>query len=309
MVDMQIIFLGTSAAIPTWERGLSSIAIRRGNELLLFDTGEGMQRNYVRAGLRMNNKTKIFITHMHSDHCVGILGLLQTMSLQGRQTAIDIYGHPRLAEFLQENIRIINFRLEFDVNIHVIYEEGIVVREKEYEVSCCEAHHSIPAYSYYIRELERPGIFNIDEAKRLGIPPGPLYHKLQHGEDITYNGNIIKSYQIAGPSQPGRKIGISGDTRPTDKLIDFFKDCDLLIFESTYEDEKYTKAIESFHSTATDAAIVAKKSHVKKLILTHFSARYKKVSNMIKEASAIYNNVEAAEDLKIVTIPYRSIYE
>ena len=156
------------------------------------------------------------------------------MSLQGRQTAIDIYGHPRLAEFLQENIRIINFRLEFDVNIHVIYGEGIIVKEKEYEVACCEAYHSIPAYSYCIRELERPGIFNIDEVKRLGIPPGPLYHKLQHGEDIIYNGNIVKSYQITGPSQPGRKIGISGDTRPTDKLIDFFKDCDLLIFESTY---------------------------------------------------------------------------
>ena len=121
-----------------------------------------------------------------------VLGLLQTMSLQGRQTSIDIYGHPRLAEFLQENIRIINFRLEFDVNIHVIYEEGIVVREKEYEVYCCEAYHSIPAYSYCIRELERPGIFNIDEAKRLRIPPGPLYHKLSM-EKTSYIMAILSS--------------------------------------------------------------------------------------------------------------------
>src|ERR671935_350614 len=120
MVNMRLIFLGTSAAVPTVERGLSSIALARGNELLLFDAGEGMQRNFIRAGLGMNRKMKIFISHMHADHCAGLLGLLQTMALQGREKSVDIYGEPRLEEFIKENIRIINFSLTFDINIHII---------------------------------------------------------------------------------------------------------------------------------------------------------------------------------------------
>ena len=126
MADMRITFLGTSAAVPTLRRGLSSLALKRGPELLLFDAGEGMQQNFIKAGLGMNRKMKIFITHMHADHCVGLLGLLQTMSLQGRQRSVDIYGEPKLAEFIKENMRIINFRLSFDVNIHIIEQEGLI---------------------------------------------------------------------------------------------------------------------------------------------------------------------------------------
>src|ERR671924_1574780 len=131
MANMQMVFLGTSSATPTVERGLSSIALLRGNELLLFDAGEGMQRNFIKAGLGMNKKMKIFITHMHADHCVGLLGLLQTMSLQGRERMLDIYGEPRLEEFLRENIRIINFRLTFDIIVRKIEKTGLVVREKD----------------------------------------------------------------------------------------------------------------------------------------------------------------------------------
>jgi ribonuclease Z len=305
MVNMRLTFLGTSAATPTSNRGLSSLALVRGYELLLFDAGEGMQRNFIKAGLGMNKKMKIFITHMHADHCVGILGLLQTMSLQGRRTDLDIYGQPELAEFIRENMRIINFRLTFDINIHVISGEGIVVNEKDYQVTCCDASHSIPAYAYCITELDRPGIFNIKEARRLGIPEGKLYHQLQHGDDIIVDGKIIKSSQIVGPRRAGRKIGISGDTRPTDKLQLFFKDCDLLVFESTFSDDRCQKAIESFHSTAREAASLAKVSAVKRLFLTHFSARYHEISQLLNEAIAIHDNVEAAEDLQVVDIPYR----
>ena len=304
MVDMRLVFLGTSSAAPTVERGLSSIALLRGGELLLFDAGEGMQRNFVKAGLGMNRKMKIFITHMHADHCVGLLGLLQTMGLQGREKSIDIYGEPRLEEFLRENMRIINFRLTFDVVVHKIEEDGVVVREKEYQVACCQALHSVPSFAYCLEEFDRPGTFNILEAKRLGIPEGSLYNKLQHGQDIVYEGETIKASHIVGPPRKGRKIGISGDTRPTDKLASFFRKCDVLVFESTYSRDKQEKAIENWHSTAAEAATIAKKSEVDKLLLTHFSARYHETSLLVKEASAIHHNVEAAEDLKVVKISY-----
>jgi ribonuclease Z len=301
---MQLVFLGTSSAAPTVERGLSSIALMRGSELLLFDAGEGMQRNFIKAGLGMNRKMKIFISHMHADHCVGLLGLLQTMALQGRERSIDIYGEPRVKEFWEENRRIINFGLTFDVQVHTIEKEGVVVKEGEYQVACCEALHSIPSLAYCLEEFDRPGEFDVKEAKRLGIPEGELYSKLQHGQDIVYKGKKIKSSQIVGQPRKGRKIGISGDTRPTDKLAKFFRGCDVLVFESTYSHDKQQKAIENWHSTATEAATIAKKAGAGRLFLTHFSARYDETSSLVKEAGAIHGNVEAAEDLKAVEIPY-----
>jgi ribonuclease Z len=305
MVDMQLVFLGTSSGAPTAQRGLSSVVLVRGGELLLFDTGEGMQRNFIRAGLGMNRKMKIFITHMHADHCIGLLGLLQTMDLQGREKCVDIYGEPRVEEFLRENMRIINFRLTFDFTVRKIEKDGVIVRERDYQVSCCEALHSVPSLAYCVEEFDRPGIFNVMEAKRLGIPEGNLYSKLQHGEDITYQGKLIRASHIVGPARRGRKIGISGDTRPTDKLARFFRECDALVFESTYSHDKLEKAIENGHSTAAEAAMIAKESKVNKLILTHFSARYDDTSQLVNEAQLIHDNVEAAEDLKVFKISYR----
>jgi ribonuclease Z len=305
MVDMQLVFLGTSSGAPTVRRGLSSVVLVRGGELLLFDTGEGMQRNFIRAGLGMNRKMKIFITHMHADHCIGLLGLLQTMDLQGREKCVDIYGEPRVEEFLRENMRIINFRLTFDLTVRKIEKDGVIVRERDYQVSCCEALHSVPSLAYSVEEFDRPGLFNVMEAKRLGIPEGNLYSKLQHGEDITYQGKLIRASHIVGPARRGRKIGISGDTRPTDKLARFFRECDVLVFESTYSHDKLEKAIENGHSTAAEAAMIAKESKVNKLILTHFSARYDDTSQLVNEAQLIHDNVEAAEDLKVFKISYR----
>jgi ribonuclease Z len=304
MANMQLVFLGTSSAVPTAERGLSSVALMRDGELLLFDAGEGMQRNFIKAGLGMNRKMKIFISHMHADHCVGLLGLLQTMTLQGREKNIDIYGEPRVKQFWQENMRIINFGLSFDVHVHTIEKGGVVVKEDDYQVTCCEALHSVPSFAYCLEEFDRPGAFDVKEAKRLGIPEGELYSELQHGHDIVYNGKKIKSSQVIGSPRKGRKIGISGDTRPTDSLAKFFHACDVLVFESTYSHEKQQKAIENLHSTAIEAATIAKKAGATRLFLTHFSARYDETTMLVKEASAIHSNVEAAEDLRVVEIPY-----
>ena len=174
-----------------------------------------------------------------------------------------------------------------------------------YQVSCCHALHSFTSFAYCLEEFDRPGVFNVMEARRLGIPEGNLYSKLQRGEDIIYGGQTIRASHIVGRPRKGRKIGISGDTRPTDKLVGFFKECDLLIFESTYGQDKQGKAIENGHSTAAEAATIAKKAEVDKLLLTHFSARYDQTSLLMKEASAIHYNVEAAEDLKAVRISYK----
>jgi ribonuclease Z len=252
----------------------------------------------------MNRKMKIFISHMHADHCVGLLGLLQTMALQGRENPVQVYGEPRVGEFLRENMRIINFGLTYDVTTHSIDEEGLVAREEDYEVRCCNANHSVNSFAFCLQEYERPGRFNIEEAKRLGIPEGELYGRLQRGQDIVHSGKKIESRQVVGPSRKGRKIGISGDTRPTEKLVEFFQGSDVLIFESTYGEDKKQKAIENWHSTAAEAAGVAKRANARKLFLTHFSARYDETSVLVKEASEVHSNVEAAEDLKVVDVPY-----
>jgi len=301
---MRIIFLGTSAAIPTASRGLASITIHRGGEILIFDAGEGMQRNYLLAKLPINKKTKVFITHMHADHCLGILGLIQTMSLLGRSRKLDIYGEPRLHEFISQNIRIIRFGLSFDIDIHIIENEGIVVKESEYQISCCKSEHITPSYSFSLQEFDRPGKFNIQKAIELGIPKGNLFRKLQNGEDIKINNIIIKSAQIVGPRRRGRKIGISGDTRPSQELERFFANSDVLIFEATYTQDKYQNAVNTSHSTAMEAASIAKASNCNKLFLTHFSSRYKDAQIILKEARSVYSNVELAEDLKAVSVPY-----
>src|SRR5687767_2418204 len=166
MVELKIVFLGTAAALPTYQRGLSSIAIVRGPEILIFDAGEGMQVKFIRSKLGMNKKMKIFITHIHGDHCLGLLGLLQTLSLMGRTKPIEIFGEPRIEEFILLNQKILNFNINYQVIVHTIQNEGILVEEKDYCIKTCFADHSILAFSYLIEEHNRPGIFNVEKARK-----------------------------------------------------------------------------------------------------------------------------------------------
>ena len=304
MVDMKIVFLGTSAAIPTQKRSLSSIVLKRAGELLIFDVGEGMQKNFLQAKLGVNKNMKVFITHLHIDHCLGLLGFFQTMSLLGRTKKIDVYGESRLKEFINQNFHIINIELSYEIDIHTIEGEGIIANENDYQISCCRADHSVPSFSYCIEEHQRPGIFNINKATKLGIPKGELYHKLQNGEDVIVNGKLVKSDEVVGPKRKGRKIGISGDTRPSFELRNFFDLCDILIFESTYAHDYQQKAIETFHSTSAEAALLAKESNCIKLILTHFSSRYNDPAILLDEARDIHANVDLAEDMKTFYVPY-----
>jgi ribonuclease Z len=293
---MKLVFLGTSAAQPTAERGMTCICLVLDREILMFDAGEGAQIAFQKAKLGWNKKIKIFVTHLHGDHCVGILGLLQTMSLQNRTESVDIYGPTGIEEFIAANLKILNFGLTFPVRITRI-KEGLVFDDSGYSVHVCEAEHSIPAYSYLFTEKDRPGRFYPDKAKALGIPEGKLWHELQSDKEVTVDGKLVRPSDVMGEKRQGIKIGISGDTRPTGKLAEFFKGCNYMTFDSTYSDTLRDKAKDNYHSTAKEAAELAKKAGVSNLILTHFSARYEDVAELVSEAKTIHDSVTAARDL------------
>ncbi len=292
---MKLVFLGTAGAQPTEERSLSCICIEKEGEILMFDAGEGAQVSYLKSGLGWNKRMKIFVTHLHGDHCIGILGLLQTMTLQHRAEVVEIYGPDGIEEFIASNIKILKFGLSFPVMITSVGEEKIV-DEETYSIYACKADHSILTFSYLFQEKDRPGRFFPEKAKKLGIPEGNLWSQLQKGHAIQVDNMTINPSQVLGEKRPGKKIGVSGDTRPTKKLEGFFKNCDYLVFDSTFLDELKDKAVETHHSTAKEAASLAKNANVSNLILTHFSARYKDESVLENEAKTIHNSVIAAKD-------------
>lgn len=298
---MKLVFLGTSAAQPTTNRGLSCICLVKDGEILMFDAGECAQTAFLKSGLGWNKPMKIFVTHLHGDHCVGILGLLQTMSMQKRTKDLEIYGPPGTLEFITANIKMLNFTLPFAVRISIV-REGSVCDSESYSVEACKAGHSIMAFSYLFKEKDRPGRFHQEKAELLGIPEGTLWGKLQNGHNIIVNGHVITPSQVLGESRPGRKIGISGDTRPTAQLEKFFADCNYLIFDATFLEELECRARETGHSTASQAATLAKNAGVKNLILTHFSARYADEDKHILEAGKIHDSVTAAKDMLEIEI-------
>jgi ribonuclease Z len=223
------------------------------------------------------------------------------MTMQHRTETLEIYGPKGIDEFIAANMKVLNFGLSFPIMISII-DEGKVLDSKFYSIYACEASHSIKAFSYRFEEKDRPGRFNLEKAKSLGIPEGQLWNKLQNGEQIEVDGKIITSDQVLGEKRPGKKIGISGDTMPTQELEKFFADCDYLVFDSTFLDEIKEKAIETRHSTAKQAATLAKNTNVKNLILTHFSARYKDETLHLQEAKQIHDSVITARDLLEVEI-------
>jgi len=298
---MKLVFLGTSAAQPTQKRGLSCICLEKEGEIIMFDAGESAQISYTKAGLGWNKKMKLFVTHLHGDHCVGILGLLQTMSMQNRTESLEIFGPKGIDEFLAANIKILNFSLPFSILITIV-SEGKIYENKKFLIHAAKANHSITAFSYLFEEKDKPGRFNVQKANELGIPEGELWNKLQNGEEVNNNGKIIRPEQVLGTKRPGKKIGISGDTMPTKELELFFNECDYLVFDSTFLDEEKQKAQDTCHSTAKQAAELGKNANVKNLILTHFSARYKDEIGHQNEAGKIHNSVITARDLLEVEI-------
>ena len=298
---MKIVFLGTSAAQPTERRGLSCICLEKEGEILMFDAGEAAQISYMKSGLGWNKKMKLFVTHLHGDHCVGILGLLQTMTMRNRTEPLEVFGPSGIEEFIGANIKVLNFGLSFPVLITTI-KEGKIFEDNAFSIYACKANHSIVAYSYLFEEKDKPGRFSVKNANKLGIPEGELWKELQNGNEIKINDKIINPDQVLGEKREGKKVGFSGDTMPTKELEKFFEGCDFLVFDSTFLEEEKQKALDTCHSTAKQAATLAKNSNVKNLILTHFSARYKDEIQHLAEAGKIHNSVITAKDLLEIEI-------
>lgn len=302
---MKIVFLGTAGAQPTTSRRLSCTCIEIDGEIIMFDAGEDSQTAYAKAKLGWNKKMKIFITHMHGDHCIGILGILQTMSMQHRIEPLEIFGPVGIDEFVYANIRMLNFAPPFQITVNVIKSGKITSYENnngKYEIHASKASHTIAAFSYLLRENNKPGKFNTENAKKLKIPRGELWGKLQQGHEIIVDGHTILPEQVLGKERSGKTIGISGDTMPSIELEEFFAGCDYLIFDATFVDEHQQRAAETRHSTASQAALLAKSAGIKNLILTHFSARYKYDTEHLAQAQKIHPNVTAAADLLEILI-------
>lgn len=304
VAGLRVIFLGTAGSFPTIDRSLPAVVVQRGKELFLFDCGEGIQRQMFTAKIGFRHKLKIFISHMHGDHVLGLPGLLQTMSLFNIKRPIDIYGPKGLCNFLKAIMKTLRFHLTFPLKVSEV-EEGIVCEAKDYVVRSVWTDHGVPNLAYALDEKERPGKFYPQKALSLGVSEGPLWSRLQHGEDVTLaNGKIIGPEQVLGRPRQGRKIVYSGDTRPCNALMTLARDADLLIHEATFDDNLVEKASENGHSTPSQAALIAQKANVKRLVLTHISSRYVNVTILQEQAAKIFPEVIIAEDFMELKVPY-----
>ena len=303
-MSLRIIFLGTAGSVPTQKRSLPSMVIQRKGEQIMFDCGEGVQRQIIRAKTGFHKKMKVFISHMHGDHVLGLPGLLQTMAMLDRQKKLDIYGPPGIKRFLEDVRETVQFVLTFPVEIHEIYEVGVVCKEQEYTVQAVRANHVIPNVAYAFVEKPRPGKFYPEKAKALGVSEGPFWSKLQHGHKVTLpDGRVVKPEEVTGVPRTGRKIVYTGDTRPFKGFAKFAANADLLIHDATFDEELTERAEEDGHSTPSQAARDAKKAKVKRLILTHISARYEDTSGLLKQAQKIFRNTQVAEDFMQIEMP------
>ncbi|HJX24315.1 MAG TPA: ribonuclease Z [Candidatus Bathyarchaeia archaeon] len=303
---MLVTFLGTSGSIPTANRNLPSMAILRQSELFLFDCGEGTQRQMFIARVGFGRKTKIFITHMHGDHVLGLPGLFQTMSLLGREEPLEVFGPPGLQKFIEAFKKTVQFGLTFPVIVEEIRDGRSLYETRDYSIRCAQAEHSIPALAYGLFEKERPGRFHPEKAMALGIPKGPKWSQLQYNEPIALEGGrIVTPKEVTDPRRPGRKIVYSGDTKPSARLAKFAQGADLLVHDSTFGDDLQEKASEEGHSTASQAAQIAEQSKVSFLALFHLSARYVNPKILLEEAKQFFTNVFVAEDFMTLNISYK----
>ena len=298
---LRVVFLGTSGSVPSVDRGLPAIFVQFGQHRVLFDCGEGTQRQMMiaKTGFKLD---AVFITHLHTDHFLGLFGLLETMSLNERSEKLTVYSpHP---EFLTAVFKAFGYEnLSFPVEVREL-KDGECVRFGSFRIVSFKTDHTVKSYGYAVVEDERRGKFDREKAEKLGLKPGPLYAKLARGESVTVNGRVITPDMVLGRARRGRKVVYTGDTRPCERVVEISRNADLLIHDASFTSDLQDWAVETKHSTAGEAAEVAVRAEVKELVLTHVSARYKDSSVLLEEARKIFEKTIVAEDFMVIDVPY-----
>lgn len=300
-MNLSVIFVGTAASAPTARRGLAALVVRRGGDVLLFDCGEGTQRQLIKS-IGLADLEHIFISHYHADHFLGLPGMLKTFALRGRELPLTIYG-PHGLERTMADLEPLYGRLPYELTIYEL-QPGEELGFKGFSVTAFEVDHQGVAVGYAIVERDRPGRFDEDEAVRLGVTPGADFGVLQRGgEVVTADGTTVTPDQVLGEARLGRKIVYSGDTAPCESLRIAAYQADVLVHESSFGDEEAERAAETRHSTARQAAEVAKAAEVKMLCLTHVSGRYfgKELRDQARE---VFANTELPRDFDEVEVPF-----
>jgi ribonuclease Z len=299
-MDLSVTFLGTGGAVPSARRNTASLLVARGGERLLFDCGEGTQRQMQRS-VGLAQVDEIFLTHFHADHILGLPGLLKTWDLTDRQAPLRIYGPRGLRDLFKTLSRIVG-RTGYPLEL-IELDPGDSVPLEDAEVRAFGVEHSVRANGYALVEEERPGRFDPDAAKRLGAPEGPAFAALQRGEEVQGASGPVRPEDVMGAPRSGRTIAITGDTAPCHATVSAAADADLLVHDASFSEEEAQRAAETGHSTVGQAAAVAKEAHVKLLALVHISSRYH-VGKVLDEAREVYEHVLAPRDFDLIEIPF-----
>ena len=301
---LSLTFLGTAASIPTVDRNVAGLAVQREGETILFDCGEGNQRQMMRYGVGFTFR-EIFFTHYHADHMLGVTGLLRTMGLQDRSTPVTLYGPKGAQRILGVAISLGIEKNKFPVEI-VEVKPGDRLKREEYDIVVFETQHRADTVGYALAEHPRLGRFNPERARQLGIPEGPLWGRLHKGETVTLaDGRTVRPAELVGDQRNGRTLIYTGDTRPHFPVIEAAKGADLLVHEATFASDEMERARETGHSTAAEAARVALEAGARRLVLTHISSRYNRdASELLAEARAVFPETTIARDGMTVEVSY-----
>jgi ribonuclease Z len=302
-VDLDLVFLGTSGSVPTARRGLSGLLVRRGGERMLVDCGEGTQRQLLRSNVGLVELPEMFLTHYHADHYLGLPGMLKTFALRGREVPLTVYGPPGLKELFRVLQRIFG-KLTYRVEL-VELRDGDVLDRGEYRVIAFGVAHGVIANGYAFAEVPRPGRFDLETARSLGVPEGPLFGRLQAGETVELpGGGEVRPDQVLGSPRPGRKVVLTGDTAPAATVLEVAREADVLVHEATFAEEERERADETLHSTAVGAAALAKAAEVRMLALTHLSNRYFG-PEIAREAREVFPKTVVPRDFDIIDVRFR----
>jgi ribonuclease Z len=296
-VDLDIVFLGTAGSMPTAQRAPAALLVRRGGDKLLFDCAEGTQRQLLRSSVGLLELEEVFVTHFHADHVLGLPGMFKTFALRGRELPLRVYGPRGLVDLLGSLRRVVG-RLTYDLQL-VEVEPGDVLERDGYRLATFGVAHGVSALGWSLIEATRPGRFDVAAANALGIPDGPERGALQRGEAV---GNV-KPDDVLGPPRPGRKLVITGDTAPSEEIVEAAWGADVLVTEATFAEEERDRAAETNHQTATQAAEVAQRANVGLLVLTHLSNRYFG-PEIAEEARAIFPETVVPRDFDVVEVPF-----